>query len=222
MKKIFLSAVAIMALGTAAQAQDISYGVKAGVNFANFGGDVDESSSRTGFHVGAVVELPISETFSIQPEVVFSQQGAQVDSSTETNFGGVTTRSTTENEQTLNYINVPVLAKYYVMEGLSLELGPQVGFLVSAKSKFDSTSTSTVGGTSTSSSASGETDNKDGFKSVDFSAVAGVGYELPMGLFFQARYQVGISSVLEDSEGLDSQDISTTNQVLSLSVGFKF
>ena len=222
MKKIFLSAVAIMALGTAAQAQDISYGVKAGVNFANFGGDVDESSSRTGFHVGAVVELPISETFSIQPEVVFSQQGAQVDSSTESVISGVTTRTTTENEQTLNYINVPVLAKYYIMEGLSLEVGPQVGFLVSAKSKFDSTSTATFGGTSNSTSASGETDNKDGFKSVDFSAVAGVGYELPMGLFFQARYQVGISSVLEDSEGLDSQDISTTNQVLSLSVGFKF
>jgi len=221
MKKILLSVVAVMALGTA-QAQEVQFGAKAGVNFANFGGDVEDASSRTGFHAGVVAELKLSETFSIQPELLYSQQGSQTEDTFSESFGGVNYSTNTEAKQTLNYINLPILAKYYVMEGLSLEVGPQVGFLISAESKYDMTTTSEGGGTTVSETESGSVDNKDAYKSIDFGVVAGVGYELPMGLFFQARYQAGLSSVLEDSEELDDADFSTTNNVVSLSVGFKF
>ena len=218
MKKILLSVATIVALGTAAQAQEAKFGVKAGVNFANFGGDVEDASSRTGFHVGAVADYMISETFGVGAELVYSQQGSQTESTDTQTFGGVTVTEKNESKQTLNYLNLPIMAKYMVFEGFTIHAGPQIGFLLSAEAKEDYTTT--TGDVTESGSAT--VDNKDGFKSVDFSAVAGVGYELPMGLFFQARYQAGISSVLENSEGLDGKDISTTNNVFSISVGYKF
>lgn len=220
MKKILLSAVALIALSATTQAQGIGLGVKAGVNFSNFGGDeVGDSSARTGFHAGLVAEFKLSETFAIAPELLFSQQGSQ----TESNFPtGPFTSSNREDKQTLNYVNIPIAAKYYITEGLSISAGPQIGFLVSANSKFDETVTTETGGVTSSVAVSGELDNKAAFESVDFAIFGGIGYDLPMGVFFQARYTAGLSSVFKDSEALDSMDIKTTNNVFSLSVGYKF
>lgn len=215
MKKILLSAITVIAFGTVAQAQEISLGAKAGVNFSNFGGDeVGDSSARTGFHVGLVSEFKLTETFAIAPELLFSQQGSQTEDKYD--FGGA--EIVEENKQTLNYVNIPIAAKYYITEGLSIHAGPQVGFLVSANSKYDVRAT--AGGVTTEES--GELDNKDLYESIDFSVFGGIGYELPMGVFFQARYTTGLSSVNKDSEGTDSMDIKTTNNVFSLSVGYKF
>nr|WP_245895623.1 hypothetical protein [Flavobacterium album] len=52
MKKILLSAFAVMAFGVAAQAQDMKFGVKAGLNIADQGGDAETDGSLTSFHVG--------------------------------------------------------------------------------------------------------------------------------------------------------------------------
>lgn len=209
MKKILLSTIAIMALGTAAQAQEIGFGVKAGVNFATFGGDIEDRESRTGAHVGLLAEFKLTENFAIQPELVFSMQGSDRQYSD--------AASTYELEQRLNYLNIPIAAKYFVTEGFSIEAGPQIGFLLSAKE--EGTVSGPVGSESFSS------DNKDGYKSIDFSVFGGVGYELPMGVFFQARYAAGITSILEDSdidEDGTSEDFDVTNNVFSLSVGYKF
>jgi len=190
MKKLLLSAVAVMAFGVAAQAQEMSFGAKAGLNLANMTGDAETAGSRTGFHVGAVAEFKLSDKFSIQPELLYSMQGAKNE------FLGE------EYDLKLDYINLPIMAKFYVMEGLSLEAGPQVGFLMSAKADDE--------------------DVKDGYKSVDFGINGGVGYELPMGLFFQARYYAGLASVNEEVEEFEGLDIKSTNVNLQLSVGYKF
>lgn len=189
MKKILLSAVAVMAFGITAQAQDIAFGVKAGLNIADLGGDAETSGSRAGLHIGGLAEFKLTETFSVQPELLYSMQGAKADNGA----GG-------EFDVNLDYINVPIMAKYYIMEGLSIEAGPQIGFLMSAD-------------------VDGE-DADDDYKSIDFALNGGVAYDLPMGVFFQARYSAGLSSIAEDVEGLESVD--TMNNVISFSVGYKF
>lgn len=191
MKKILLSAAAIMAFGFASQAQDIKFGAKAGLNIADFGGDAETSGSRTGFHVGVVAEFKLTEQFSIQPELLYSMQGAKYE--TVNDFAIV------EQDMKLDYLNVPIMAKYYLFEGFSIQAGPQVGFLMSAKDE--------------------DTDVKDSFKSIDFALNGGVGYELPLGVFFQARYSAGLANIA-DGEGSD--DYSINNNVISLSVGYKF
>jgi len=199
MKKIILSAAMLFAIGFTAKAQDIKYGIKAGVNFATLTGDdvPEELESRTGFHVGAVAEFKLTEQFSIQPELIYSQQGTKFDTVEE----GVSVKSTLK----FDYLNLPILAKYYILEGLSLEAGPQIGYRVSAKVKLEAPSLGEA-----------EYDTKDTTKAIEFGVAGGVAYDLPMGLFFQARYAAGLSKINDDNDG----DIK--NGVFSLSAGFKF
>lgn len=198
MKKIVLTAVALMAFGFVSQAQEIKFGAKAGVNFASQGGDVEDVNSRTGFHVGAVAEFKFTEQFSLQPELVYSQQGYKVEGE---DFG-----VSYEGTSKLDYINIPIMAKYYLFEGFSLHAGPQVGFNISAKGE---------------SEVGGETEEGDieDVSAIDFGVAGGAEYELPMGLFFQARYYTGLSNTY-DGEGSD--DYKASNNVISVSVGYKF
>jgi Outer membrane protein beta-barrel domain len=118
MKKLIVAAILVIAGATSAEAQLLKFGVKGGVNFANFNGGADEIdySGRTGFHAGAVAEVKLFENFSIQPELLYTSQGADVDGFDDFN---------------LDYVSVPVLAKFYILtDKLSLEVGPQFSFLI--------------------------------------------------------------------------------------------
>lgn len=196
MKKTILTIMALGAFSFAAQAQtpDLKLGAKAGVNFAN----LTDADMITSFHVGAVAEIFINDKFSVQPELLYSAQGAS------NKEQGI------EFERNLDYINIPIMAKYYLMDGLSVQAGPQVGFLVKAESKISG------GGESIT------VDSKDNFQSVDFGLNLGAGYELPMGVFFDARYNLGLSKVNKKSEGemIETKDIK--NGVMQVSVGYKF
>ena len=207
MKKILmLAAIAVLSL-TTAQAQGVSFGAKAGVNFATIGGDeTDGIDGRTGFHVGAVVEIPVNDFFSVQPEVVYSAQGAKDSFSETTALGTISGESTIK----LDYINIPIIGKFYVVEGLSLEVGPQIGFNINAMDEFE------VSGLGMSES--GEEDISEFVSGTDFAIAAGAAYKLENGLFFSARYNVGLSDINDDSE----TDLSNQNNVIQLGAGFFF
>ncbi len=125
MKKILLlAALGIFSFNTV-QSQEIGFGIKGGLNLSNLSikqDDVSKPDSRTSFHIGGLVEIPISGKFSIQPELLFSMQGAQEEES-ETYMGQTYSSKTTLK---LNYINLPIMAKYYVVDGLALEVGPSI------------------------------------------------------------------------------------------------
>jgi hypothetical protein len=204
-KLLMLAAIAVLSF-TTAQAQGISFGAKAGVNFASIGGDdTDGIDGRTGFHVGALVEIPVNDFFSVQPEVVYSAQGAKESFSESIDGVTVSGKSTLK----LDYINIPIIGKFYVIEGLSLEVGPQIGFNINAMEEFE------ISGLGMSES--GEEDVSDFVKSTDFSIAAGASYKLPIGLFFTARYNVGLSNVNDAGEGSKNQ-----NNVVQLGAGFFF
>lgn len=197
MKKLILFAALAIFVIANSNAQ-INFGAKAGVNFATItGDDVESFDSRTAFHVGVVAEIVISETFSFQPELLYSAQGADY--------------SDEEFEGTfkLDYLNIPLMAKFYVGEGFSLEAGPQIGFLLSAKDEYDFTGTAFK---------SEEEDIKEFVKDIDFGINVGVGYKLEGGLNFGARYNLGLS------DANDSGDDSFTlkNSVIQAYVGYFF
>ena len=194
MKKIIM-AVAILAISTGVNAQ-ITFGVKGGVTAANIqskgsfeGISVNETSgTKIGFYAGALAEIGVTESFFFQPEILFSMLGGA-------------DKDDKDNKLNLAYINVPLLAKYK-MEGLSIYLGPQIGYLMSAKAK----------------DAEDNEDIKDSFKSTDFSAVVGVGYTLESGLGFDARYQLGLSSTLKDAP----DNFTQKNNAFSFGIHFLF
>ena len=76
MKKILLTAAAVFALSYA-NAQDVKFGAKAGLNLSNFTGDVENTSTKVGFQVGGFAEIKISEKFAVQPELLYSLQGTK-------------------------------------------------------------------------------------------------------------------------------------------------
>jgi hypothetical protein len=119
MKKLALVLTVFTASIFGVNAQ-IQFGIKAGANFANMT-NAEGSKSLVNFNGGALVKIPLADAFSLQPEVVYSGQGAKFD-------GG---------KVSLNYINVPVLATYTLPVGVFFQTGPQIGFLMSAKQKVD-------------------------------------------------------------------------------------
>lgn len=198
MKKIVLSAIALVAVAVSANAQQVKFGPKAGLNISNLSGSND-LESRIGFHVGAVAEIVLSDKFSIQPEVLYSTQGAKYSST----ILGTTIEGNINND----YINVPIMAKYYIIEGFSVEAGPQIGFLAKSEGKMGDETT----------------DTKDNFKSTDFGINFGLAYDLPMGLFFNARYNLGLSKVAEENIATSALGLTDSkNGVIQVGVGYKF
>ena len=127
MKIIYISIALFLGVLSTMNAQDDTIpksnaGVKGGYNLAavNYDGS-GETGQRHGFHIGVYGESFISESFSIQPELMYSQQGYEI----KDNNGTFT--------QKLNYINLPVMLKAYPSKNFFLEAGPQIGLAISHK-----------------------------------------------------------------------------------------
>ncbi|CAL2095779.1 porin family protein [Tenacibaculum sp. 190524A02b] len=178
------------------QAQDITFGVKAGMNLANFSSTNIESnlSSRVTFHVGGVVEIPLTDKLSIQPELLYSEQGV---------INKVEKINVTAK---YNYLNVPIMAKYYIVDNFSLEVGPQIGFLLSAKAEFEENGRILE-----------KIDAKKSLESTDFGVNFGLGYKLKNGLNFGARYNLGLTNI-----SVDIEDAGIKHGVLQVSIGYNF
>lgn len=179
---IFFLILTFLSLNTHAQGFDL--GVKAGVNFANIT-DGDGLDSRTGFVLGAFTGFKVSDKIGVQVEALYSQQGAEFD------LGSFD----------LDYINIPLLMKFYLSENIHLHAGPQFGVLVNDDTQ----------------SVVGEIVNDIAINDTDFTGVVGLGFDVPFGLRIDARYNFGLSEVPEDvvfSKG--------KNSVIQLSLGYSF
>jgi hypothetical protein len=126
MKRIIISAFLLLLI-KGAFAQHVEYGIKGGVNFANLKDDAADNSadSKTGFHVGGLAHIHLTRAFAIQPEIVYSTQGAEYST----------------GKLKLNYINVPVLAQYMFGNGFRIQTGPQLGILTTSEFKSGHTET---------------------------------------------------------------------------------
>ncbi|MGA9639120.1 porin family protein [Flavobacterium sp.] len=133
MKKTILIASLLLGVSTITHAQLVKFGVKAGVNFANQSGtDITVASKNysieegiTSYHAGVVAEIKLLENFAIQPELIYSTQGATYKNAAE------------EFKNELGYVSIPVLAKFSLNKSLTLDLGPQASFLLSERNNFD-------------------------------------------------------------------------------------
>lgn len=201
---LMLGAVAVSNAQEDASNKDsmaISFGVKGGVNFATVNGSdqYESPDSRTSFHVGALAEFPLADIFSIQVEALYSGQGFEIASQ---NILGQDRKI----EYQLDYINVPVLAKVYVMKGLSLEAGPQFNFLVNEEIDSDPNN-------------NGGDNEQDNAKDFDFGFAGGLTFQTEMGLFASARYYQGVTNIID---GANDTDPNVNNSVFQIGVGFKF
>lgn len=175
---VSMAFVAISLFGTV-EAQQVSkekfinIGIKGGLNIYNIINDDNVSyNSKAGLHAGLIGHIHFTRQIALQPELLYSAQGAQYD------IAGVNTKIN------LAYINVPLMVQYMFDNGFRLQAGPQIGFLVNAKSKINNTTY----------------DIKNNFKTADIALGIGVGYVEPSsGLGIDARYNVGLTDISENT-----------------------
>ena len=190
MKKLFITAIAVFTMGVI-NAQEVKFGAKAGLNLADVT-NVTDSKTKVGFNVGALVDIAINEKLHFQPEVLYSTQGTKISTSgVDFNFN-------------LDYINIPVMAKYYVADKFNIQAGPQLGFLIAA----------------TASNNGNSINVKENFKSFDFGLNFGLGYDIGTNILLDVRYNLGLAGLSKQAVPAGEKDGS--NRVLSLSFGYKF
>lgn len=153
----------------------IQFGAKIGVDATHFWGKDTEHGMKIGYQFGALMEYKFNPNFAIAPEVVFASQGGKFKIYEVGN-------KKVDNTFTTNYINVPVMFKWYATPNFSLDLGPQVGFNVYSKYKVGDLDAEDI---------------KDATKSVDFGVGLGGTYNLTDNAFIQARYTMGLTDAFK-------------------------
>ena len=172
MKKfIAMAALVLSSVGAFAQysAGDITIQPKIGLNVASVGGDVD-GDYKAGLVVGAEAEYHVSPLIGVSAGLLYSQQGCKWSVEDEDVDVDVKWKPA--------YLNIPILANFYVANGLALKAGVQPAFMVA---KDDAKEVNTF----------------------DFSVPVGISYEY-MNFCLDARYNIGCTKVWKDVKGCNS------------------
>lgn len=150
-----------------------------------FGGA--DNKAKVGIVAGVEGEYYINNWLGVAAGVNFAQQGWKFEG------GGMREAAKTK----LNYLNIPVVADFYVLPGLALKTGAQFGFLASAKVNDD--------------------DVKDQCKKFNFSIPVGVSYEYK-NVVLDLRYNISVTKVNKDSDA----DNKYRSDLLQITLGYKF
>jgi hypothetical protein len=190
MKFYLITAMAAILVTGTVTAQHVNFGIKGGVNLYNIRHDNNTTADySTGLYLGVLGHIHMADHFAIQPEIVFSTQGANY------------LIANTNTKVNLNYVNFPLLFQYMFDNGFRLQAGPQIGFLINARSRVGTTTT----------------DAMHNYNSVDVGASFGMSYvHPPSGFGFDARYNVGISNINERGS------VSSNNRGAQLGVFYLF
>ena len=163
MKKIIFLILLVL-FTTKSFSQGVDLGIKVGANFATLTDDVE---TRTGLNFGAFATIKFNDKIALQGDLLYSQQGAEL-----LDIGKVD----------LDYINVPIVLKYYLVKKLNIQVGPQFGFLVN--------------------------DDDLNSESMDIAGVVGIGLDLPLGFRIDGRYNFGLTEIFPDISGLKNNVFS--------------
>ncbi|MGL2994746.1 porin family protein [Flavobacterium sp. TSSA_36] len=187
MKKMIIVAAFALLGSWNTQAQLLHFGAKAGINYANLTGseiivnkENYKSEAISSYHIGLLAEIKLTEKFGVQPELLYSTQGASYKNAIK------------EFTNELGYLSIPVMAKIYLNNTFSLELGPQASFLLSEKKNVDF----------------------EDSKTFDFAIAGGLGVKITKSIFVQGRYGLGLTEV--------STNAKAKNSVVQVSAGFMF
>ncbi|KFF26035.1 porin family protein [Chryseobacterium vrystaatense] len=218
MKKLLLVAVAAV-VSANLTAQEVRFGAKAGYSLSTLKFKNGKNSETTDpshtFYVGGLVEYKISDKFGLQGEILYSQLGGKVSKSVKDQDNDY---FKIQNKMIFGTLMVPVSAKYFITEGLSVSAGASFGYILTAKSK--TVTDLGLGGIIPGFELEGndETDIKDQTNKLNIAPFLGAEYMLENGLFFDARYNMGVSNLAKNP--IDGE--KTTNSFLQVGVGFKF
>ena len=203
MKKWVLSVTAILFIFTSeittaqngANPDDMRFGIRGGLSlysieteasFGGFGNASETSGSKVGFAAGVFVEIPLTDIFSFQPELLFVQKGGSDSGDFFEDDDFFDDGGNGDSESlTFNYLDLPLLARANIPFERDFSpyvvAGPSIGYLLSA------------------SASSGDDEDIDEFyKSFNFGFILGAGVEFG-NLSVDLRYDIGLTNIFDDS-----------------------
>lgn len=169
-------------------------------------------------NVAVFAEIPITEQFSVQPELAYNHKGFRVEEGIDIagQFGGVNIPVNGRVNIKTHYVEIPVLAKFHFGDKSAahyyMMIGPSVGYLVDSGLRLNVFNILPI-----------NTDfPEEVFNSVELSGIAAVGFELPVAarvkVFTEARYQLGLSRILDTPV----VQLNVRNRQFSGGMGLKF
>ncbi len=184
MKKIIFS-FSFLLLGLISVTSQ-SFGVKAGYHNLIVSVEVDvptgsesDSDGMSGFYVGVFGEFKISDKFFIQPEIQYAR--------------------VSEDEFEINSLILPLLAKYYVVDKLSLQAGPLFDLIL---------------------------DRTGNLNSFGMGLAFGAAYDITDEFFVSSHYSAGLTNRTDDAifvpELGTSVDVTTKFDVFQIGIGYRF
>lgn len=168
-------------------------GIKGGLSLSNITYDYfSDTNNRTGFFIGLYSEIPLNNTFSFQPEILYANQGNEA---SEILLGG-----SRDIDFKLDYIQIPLSLKLYLLDGFSVHAGPAFNFLLNQNVSY------------------GNNEESDVVKHFDFSAFTGLSYKVFGNFELTARYIQGFTHILDDGNSGER----AKNNAFQIGVGYKF
>lgn len=198
-KMMMIAAMLVATLSASAQNEvgQVTLMPKVGLNLSTITGDKEDKKTKAGVVAGVEAEYALTEKFAVQGGLLYSMEGAKW-SATESGVKGT-------YNMNVDYLQIPILAQYYLVSGLAVKAGIQPGFNVRHKQSFD---------LSSGSESYKDKENLEGVKSFSFSVPVGLSYEYKC-FVLDARYNIGVTKVFKDAD-------YGRNSTFAITLGYKF
>jgi hypothetical protein len=208
-KNILLTLFLVLFCFYSSQAQSVRFGLKGGLNLALLSGAVNvESHFKPGVLLGGYANFPLAKKWYIQPELLFSGQGAKyiyLDPPAFTKVDG-------ETKTNLPYLKLPLLVKFQLSERFSLHLGPEFGLLLASREKGE---------------LEGEIVDKDLShltKSAEIAVVGGMEFNVSSTVHLGGRLNFGLTDIYDGYDDIIAGFFypPLNNRVIQLYIGYAF
>lgn len=195
-QKITLVLFVLISTNLIAQ-NDIRFGVKSGVNLTGFHTGKSADTDNVLFNIGGLAELDLTNSFSLQIELLYNKKGGLV------LVRNVPVSQFYTIDTKLDYIDIPIQGKFEFIKNLSFDFGPQIGFLIISQGEIVN-----------SQNDNGKKVELTNTNTIDFALNGGFSYKFDENFFLQARYSYGLTEIFNNKK--------YKNSVISLSLGYLF
>jgi hypothetical protein len=193
LSRIIFIALLTLSVNQGVAQQLMQYGIKGGLNLSDIvitnyiNADVESDfKTKPGLHAGIFATVHISDRIALAPELLYSNKGV-----------------TAGNRINLHYISLPLVTQYKVVKKFMVEFGPEIGYLVAARSRLGN-----VGNT---------WNNK-----LDIGLDVGMQCDISETLGLGIRYNAGFSSVIDSIDDTGSNSIPTEETIKYQNRVFQF